>query len=124
MHAQLLAGFLSLAGAAGACVPQESFVPISFTGSTVKHSNLGGQGGNCNIAGECDETPSATTPHEIYIRNVMNVNGVSVDLRITNESEYKASRPENNGLKANGEMAEVNLFGPQEGGTWGRDFTG
>ena len=125
MHAQALVALLSLVGARAACVPPESFTAIDFSNSAVVRSNLGGQGGECDTPGACEEQGyTAATPHEIYIRNILNVGGVSVDLRITNESEYKTVQPQVNGLTANGELVEINLLAPREGGPWGRDFTG
>ena len=88
------------------------------------HSNLGGQGGPCTTAGVCDEMQTADTPHEIYVRNVAtSPTGDRIDLRITNATEYKASRPHQNGIK-DGKMVEINLFGPNTGGVWDQQFTG
>ena len=84
-----------------ACTPAESFVAIDFEHATLVRSNLGGQGGRCVTAGLCDEMPS--TPHanhEIYIRNVGALaGGDTLDIRITNETEYRAWRATINGVK-------------------------
>lgn len=116
---------LTLQGIQATCVPRGSFTPLDFPSSTLVRSNLGGQGGKCTSTAICDEVTNSGTPHEVYIRNVAtSPAGASVDLRITNASEYKASRPENNGLTATKYFAEVNLFGPTTGGTWDSNFTG
>ena len=114
----------ALAGANGACIPGDSFTPVSFENAAIVHSNLGGQGGPCTTAGVCDEMQSADTPHEIYLRNVAtSPTGDRIDLRITNATEYKASRPHQNGIK-DGKMVEITLFGPNTGGVWDQQFTG
>jgi hypothetical protein len=71
------------------CIPLGSFLSLSFAEATLVRSNLGGQGGRCTVLGVCDELQTASTPREIYFRNV----GIepntfhSIDLRITNHTE-------------------------------------
>jgi hypothetical protein len=71
------------------CIPLDSFLSLSFAEATLVRSNLGGQGGRCTVLGVCDELQTASTPREIYFRNV----GIepntfhSIDLRITNHTE-------------------------------------
>lgn len=120
-----LAVLLTLAGVEAACVPRGSFTPLELTAAHLVRSNLGGQGGECVSAGICDEITNSGTPHEVYFRNVAtSPTGARVDLRITNASEYRASRPENNGLTPTKDFGELNLFGPTTGATWDSTFTG
>ena len=71
---------------------------------------------------------TASTPHEMYLRNVATTStGARVDLKITNATAYKASDSTKNGLTITRDMAEINLFGPTTGqptNTWNADFTG
>ena len=99
-------------------------------------SNLGGQGGRCRDASYADGT-SATwqsmceercdlpagvcaSPAEVYIADIGTGPGdVCIDLRITNESEYRAWRTGHNGVKHvdggidAGFFGVVNLLGPR-----------
>lgn len=53
-----------------------------------------------------------TTAHEIYIRNVGTApGGAVIDLRVTNESEYRAWITEWNGIKREEENDRVGYFG-------------
>ena len=97
------------------CIPRGSFVMLDFNNALLYRSNIGGQGGRCWIANQCDEqlvdtdatdiglVAGANTVHEMYIRNIAvnsvleeyavdgNVgNGEQVDLIVTNTSEYKS----------------------------------
>jgi len=110
---QAWALLLGLARANAACVPPDSFTPLDLTGARVVRSNIGGLGGECTSVGACDEIQTASTPHEMYLRNVArSPSGQQVDLRITNATEYRSNTPELNGLTSLGDMAELNLFGP------------
>ena len=82
-----------------ACQPADSFTTISFAGATLVRSNIGGQGGRCVTPGLCAENETASTPHEIFIRDVGQFMGQSIGLRITNETEYRAWRETINGVK-------------------------
>jgi len=123
-------------------VRDNSFVHIVFDHAHTTRSNLGGQGGRCNLGGlpdGCDEPavsdppPAGTVPHEVYIRDIgrdvlgSNYGGAGwdassagyVDMRITNVTEYRAWRTVWNGLKRAGgsdesSFAVVNLLGPRE----------
>ena len=110
---------LSTADASG-CVPRESFIPLAFPTARLVRSNLGGAGGRCTSYDECDELQTASTPHEIYFSNVAEDDaGVQVDLRITNESEYRAWTASNGGASLNGfklperQFGVVHLLGPR-----------
>lgn len=107
------------------CIDPTSLVPISFSSKTepgtcngiIHHSNLGGLGGRCTRAGAeglCQQpVPNASTPHDILLHDVARVYrrststiGMSdsvydtVDLRISNQTEYRGYAPELNGLRA------------------------
>ena len=104
----------------GYCVPRGSFVELDFNQATLYRSNIGGQGGRCWLQPpdadvQCDEVlnaedavnagliAGANTVHEMYIRNV-GVNsllpqyatdgnvgdGATIDLIVTNTTEYKS----------------------------------
>ena len=111
-------------GSKSACV-DPMFTHLNFENAFMVRSNLGGQGGKCTTVGVCDELQSASTPHEMYIRNVATgPNGERIDLRVTNATEYRASRPHQNGLVDNKKMGKINLYGPQNTGVWDSVFTG
>jgi hypothetical protein len=114
------------------CTPPDSFTRISFDHAHLVRSNLGGQGGRCvdrtfgdglfiPWSDSCDEQQSASTPHEIYIRNVgTTASGTSINMHIRNETEYRAWRTGPNGIKRvaaasgpNGFFGVVNLLGPR-----------
>ena len=94
-----------------ACQPADSFTTISFAGATLVRSNIGGQGGRCVTPGLCAENETASTPHEIFIRDVGQFMGQSIGLRITNETEYRAWRETINGVKREEEGDSVGYFG-------------
>ena len=64
------------------CIPRDSFVWLNFNGASLYRSNIGGQGGRCWMADQCDEqlvdtdatdiglVAGANTVHEMYIRNI------------------------------------------------------
>jgi hypothetical protein len=113
----------------------DSFTPLEFENARVVRSNLGSQGGRCsNVTfrnGEtipwfelCDEEQSALLPPppaEIYLRDVgTTAAGVGIDLRITNESQYRAWNSRINGVKRTESgfgrvdtFGVVNLLGPR-----------
>ena len=110
------------------CVPRGSFTPIYFDFATVVRSNLGGIPGRCVDAGECEELQSASTPNEIFLRNVGyypdpdTPGATPLSLRITNETEYRAWNPRLNGINRRGgsptaSFGIVNLLGPRAVGT-------
>lgn len=112
----------------GDCVPRESFIPIWFENSTLVRSNLGGMGGRCHIPGACAELLSTDTPHEIYIEDIaVSASGDRVDLRITNQSEYRVWNAYWNGIKDPlKEFGVVHLLGPRQvdqGDSWDTAFT-
>jgi hypothetical protein len=114
---------------AGAC--NEPVTVISFIGANLTRSNLGGLGGRCvdttDAQGRaiawserCDEEQSPSTPHELYLRGVGSVctppQCRNVDLRITNESVYRAWTSMHNGIKRSASGAAfgaLNLLGPR-----------
>jgi hypothetical protein len=116
------------------CTAPGSFVNQYLQSATLVRSNLGGLGGRCATAGNCEELyDPATTPHEIYIKNVGTNKvdhvysgaygagtGRPFDLRITNTTEYRAWRTDpNNGIKRdadghNAPFGVINLLGPRD----------
>ena len=121
-----------------ACIPPDAFTAITFDDARLTRSNLGGQGGRCRTQTSydgtvmqwhalCDEhcdvdTPGGicTSPPEVYIANIGTAPGnVCIDLRITNESEYRAWRTGTNGVKRVtagtnvGSFGTINLLGPR-----------
>ena len=123
------------------CTAEGSFVAITFDSATLVRSNLGGQGGRCQTPDICEEVTSTDTPHEIYIRNIGRDEiepqhglgtGVSIDLVITNMSEYYAWNANWNGIKEKvedtpGSFGVINLLGPrdpsQTGHIWNSQLT-
>ena len=86
-----------LEGDAFFCVPGDSFDQIKFDDAQLSYSNLGGLGGRCDRAdGNCLYILNATeAPQEIYYENVGSTSrtyplGTQIDLRITNETEYRS----------------------------------
>jgi hypothetical protein len=82
------------------CVPRGAFTALNFQNSTLVRSFLGGAAGRCVDAGACAEAHvSWGTPHELYIRNVgyHEASATAFDVRITNESEYRAWNARLNG---------------------------
>ena len=71
------------------CSIPEAFVALDFNRASLVRSNLGGIGGRCaTAAGQCEETQTESTPHEILIRHVAVDDALgSINLRITNQSE-------------------------------------
>ena len=98
--------------APSSCESPQTFIPLSFSGSVLKTSNLGGLGGE--IDGK--DTPTSGT-QEIYIKDVAVQNGVPIALRIVNKTEYRAANAALNGLKQRdgGTIGVVNLRAPEEG---------
>ena len=86
---------------------------------TVDNSQPGYQDSNDPTL--CTEgVTTAATPHEIYLTNLgQAAGGVQIDLRITNESEYRAWNERLNGVKRQyegdreGFFGVVNLLGPR-----------
>ena len=75
-------------------------VPLSFEQCRQNegyHSNLGGLG------------PDFGKPEELRYEGVAQHEGASVDLVLTNTSEYCARRPQDNGCKAGTAMAHLNM---------------
>ena len=115
--------FVTLTGH-GVCTPTRAHTWIEFDGAELVRSNLGGQGGRCDTnspvydgefasASQCvDGARTPSTPPEVYIRNVGTApSGARIDLRITNESEYRAWNPNHNGIKRQTEGARTGYFG-------------
>ena len=109
------------------CLPRVSFTVLSFEHASLVRSNLGGLGGRCSRAGRCVEgAPLASTPHEIYFANVGRVTSAtgggehSLDVRIVNESQYRAWNVNINGIKRRrrdgvaGNFGVINLLGPRD----------
>jgi hypothetical protein len=119
------------------CIDEKSFTPIKFDLSTLRTSNLGGMGGRCDTApDQCDFPRNASTPREVYVSNVGKTRfGSQIDIRVTNETEYRAWRVGPNGLKrqrsspgseVSGYFLVINLLGPREptqGFYWNDAFT-
>ena len=125
------------------CQPRD-FTPIGFDVATLVRSNLGGKGGRCETDGLCEEyLPAANAPsatREVLYKTVGFTRPPlpyeAIDLRITNESEYRAWRVRLNGIKRRtqgditGYFGVINLLGPralgQSGGPdtqWNTEFT-
>ena len=83
------------------CQPPDSFTQISFEAARLRRSNLGGLGGRCDNNGAlCTEGQTTTsTPRDLYIENVGVHTSGQIDLRIVNESEYRAWETARNGVK-------------------------
>jgi hypothetical protein len=82
-------------------------------------------GGRCDTAPDvCDLPRNASTPREVYVSNVATTrSGSQIDIRVTNETEYRAWRVGPNGLKrqwsspgaeVSGYFLAINLLGPRE----------
>jgi hypothetical protein len=87
---------------------RDTLVRITFDNATLVRSNLGGQGGP-------GTAPSAVDQH-IHYRNVGTMpDGSTIDLRVTNLTEYAAYNPSINSIsrKANGSFGVINLLGPR-----------
>ena len=122
------------------CTPPEAFTALSFDAASLVQSNLGGKGGRCTDTcyanggcvswqSLCDEkepginfADTATTfgNMHILIRNLGTTpEGAQINLRITNESEYRAWNARHNGVKRTGAGANsgsfgvINLLGPR-----------
>ena len=110
------------------------FALINFNTSLVR-SNLGGAGGRCSTPGLCEELQTAVTPHEVYISRVTDLGKLRgrnetswVDLRITNETEYRAWNPNINGIRnaESGAFGAINLLSPRSPRSprfWRQDMT-
>ena len=106
-----------------ACQPRDSFTNIIFNGALLAYSNAGGLGGRCdpnNVQHGVDPATLCTrgvrtnsTPREIYIENVGEYSGSQIDLRITNETAYRAWNPRMNGVvrQLNGRGERSGFFG-------------
>ena len=133
------------------CIERNSFVFLDFDNGAsdtsscdgiLEHSNLGGLGGKCTMVGQeglCRSgAPNASTPHEILMRDIGYLGlatigdrlSESIDLRITNESEYRGYNTIFNGIKASsgakGCFGVINLLAPRAAGTsrvWSTIFT-
>ena len=127
------------------CIERGSFVDINFESQSqpgtcngiLEHSNLGGLGGRCTMSGAedlCIQTgaPTATTPTDIRFRGVgTSATGERIDMRITNETEYRGYNTEINGLKRSlttsgeaGCFAVLNLLAPRTASRiWNTLFT-
>ena len=78
-----------------------------------------------------DVVPTADSPTEIYLESVGTApGGEKIDLRIVNQSEYRAWNVEWNGIKREergfglvGTFGVVNLLGPRVAGQPGRPTT-
>ena len=79
------------------------------------------RGGRCTTPGLCLEMQSPTTPPEMYIANVgLAPGGCQIDLRITNQSKFRAWSSNMNGVKREvagstyGYFGVINLLGPRD----------
>ena len=110
----------------GDCEEAGSFTEISFDNAELFRSNLGGQGGRCNrdLALCIDGAPTPSSPHDILIHRVgRTASGARIDLRITNETAYRAWSTEWNGVRRQrqywmgtyrvGYFGALNLLGPR-----------
>ena len=121
-------------------MPRDSFTPIGFDIAKLIRSNLGGKGGRCVTPGLCEELQTESTPREILYQTVGFTRPPlayeAIDLRVTNETEYRAWRIRLNGIKRQrtgdsfGYFGVINLLGPrapgQPGGPdtqWDPEFT-
>ena len=124
------------------CVPRGSFTAIELSDANLVRSNLGGQGGRCysragtttlwsdyceeecgalDVAGNVIPGGICNSLPEVYMRDIgWAPGGTCVDLRITNESEYRSWRTGHNGIKRAdpndmhaGFFVVVNLLGPR-----------
>jgi hypothetical protein len=95
------------------CVLPGSFQYFSFEAARLRTSNLGGLGGRCVDSACTGGATDASTPHELYIENigVLPTTGQTVDLRITNETEYRAFNVNGNGIKFEEGSTTIGLFG-------------
>ena len=116
-------------GRTGWCIPRGSFVNLDFNEARLYRSNIGGQGGRCWIADQCDEQlvdtdatdigllAGANTVHEMYIRGIATNSidplyatggsiggGEQVDLVVTNTTEYKSWDTSWNWVKQEGAL--------------------
>lgn len=104
------------------CAPADSFTAITFDNAMVVRSNLGHQGGRCrdvtwdgvfsSWTAACDEPQSVGMAPEVLIRDIGRGPGnVRIDLRITNETEYKAWNERLNGVKRVATQNSEGYFG-------------
>ena len=104
-----------------------TFTDITFKQAQLARSNLGGLGGRCDPGSSdggsllcTDGATTSATAHEVYISNVgKSADGALLDLRITNESEYRAWNVAINGIKrvqrvsTSGYFSVINLLAPR-----------
>ena len=90
------------------------YTPFSFDNAVLGRSNLGGLGGRCTDAGLCAELQTVTQANDGPTNNLREVRfnlvansrqldpqgrAIPVDLRVTNETEYRAWNIRLNGIK-------------------------
>jgi hypothetical protein len=121
-----------------ACQPHNSFTRVSFDDAHLVRSNLGGLGGMCTAdPDKCTADvsgSSSSSEDDIYISGVgVSASGESIDMRISNETEYRAWKAAINGIKqtgsdveSSGYFAVINLLAPREassGSYWHETLT-
>ena len=126
----------------GSCIEDGTFFYFDFSSKIdpsscngiLEHSNLGGLGGRCTMPGMEElcitrGAPTASTPHEMLFRGIGRPNDNyltpehvmdTVDMRITNISEYRGFNTLTNGIKdgtpnsnATGCFGSINLLAPR-----------
>ena len=81
-------------------VGADFYTPFSFDNAILQRSNLGGLGGRCTEASLCTEMQSVTQVNDLrevrfaLVANSKTLdeqgNAIPIDLRVTNETEYRA----------------------------------
>ena len=81
-------------------VGADFYTPFSFDNAVLTRSNLGGLGGRCTEASLCTEMESVTQANDLrevrfsLVANSKTLdeqgNAIPIDLRVTNETEYRA----------------------------------
>jgi hypothetical protein len=119
------------------CQPHGTFTMLTFGSSTLLHSNLGGQGGRCDAndrPADCLAGATSTgTAHNLHFAGVGEQAGQSLDLVVSNRTEYRAWNAAANGVSRsdNGDadasyFGIVNLLSPRPVGEfahWDEDET-
>ena len=106
------------------------YTPFSFDNAILQRSNLGGLGGRCTDTTLCTEMQSVTQANDLReVRFTLVANSktldsstgsaIPIDLRVTNETEYRAWNIRLNGIKRqtlgdkSGFFGVINLKGPR-----------
>eukprot|EP00966_Prymnesium_polylepis_P190058 4404517-Prymnesium_polylepis.1 len=91
--------------------------------ATLIHSNLGGLGASGGAGEESDGSAHAGFPPTLRLGNIgtNTITGQTIDLILSNNSNYMAWKTSKNGLTDDGLMGAINLESPHSGVT-GTDF--